>query len=455
MPRRGAAREKPTRGLASNSAFVHSRARGRQDGDCHNGESCAVRFSSVGVPRCDACRGAAMIRCRRSPRRTWRRRRGASDDLGTDFDAGVRPPAAARPALHARPPTPADTTSTPDRSTPADTTPPPPGPLDARRHGLGMCPASCRADGDCNPATPGDPGNYCCISGLCLYMTAPAWPRPRRRPDRWRRRRRRRPSTPATRATPAAPTDLRPRGRTLPDAPARAAAALLASLWLVFLARVCAHTSEPPSSPPLAAIVGARPRASVPEPWPRAPRRAHAPSERVSSSRARVVVAAAITTAWVHHVPMHTGGDGDACIACRAVAAPSFFLNCGCLALALRIVHSAKSSRGVDGGCRCSCRAGLFPALFAAGRLLLAALVTSTFFTVAPRHLACGRCATGNCGAPLCCFRFASFARHPDGFDLCIAVFTGVRFRRGFAVTAVRRASQSAPPSDAHAPPCR
>lgn len=34
------------------------------------------------------------------------------------------------------------------------------------------CPSSCGANVDCAPcATPGDPGNYCCVSGLCLYMT--------------------------------------------------------------------------------------------------------------------------------------------------------------------------------------------------------------------------------------------------------------------------------------------
>jgi len=36
----------------------------------------------------------------------------------------------------------------------------------------GVCPSSCRAESDCAPCrAAGDPGNYCCISGLCLYMT--------------------------------------------------------------------------------------------------------------------------------------------------------------------------------------------------------------------------------------------------------------------------------------------
>ncbi len=41
----------------------------------------------------------------------------------------------------------------------------------------GMCPSSCRAESDCAPCrTPGDPGNYCCISGLCLYMSGACMP---------------------------------------------------------------------------------------------------------------------------------------------------------------------------------------------------------------------------------------------------------------------------------------
>jgi hypothetical protein len=36
----------------------------------------------------------------------------------------------------------------------------------------GMCPPSCGTTADCAPChTAGDPGNYCCISNLCLYMT--------------------------------------------------------------------------------------------------------------------------------------------------------------------------------------------------------------------------------------------------------------------------------------------
>jgi len=35
-----------------------------------------------------------------------------------------------------------------------------------------VCPSSCGSNADCNPCrSAGETGNYCCISGLCLYMT--------------------------------------------------------------------------------------------------------------------------------------------------------------------------------------------------------------------------------------------------------------------------------------------
>jgi len=41
----------------------------------------------------------------------------------------------------------------------------------------GMCSSSCCAESDCAPCpTPGDPGNYCCISGLCLDTTGACGP---------------------------------------------------------------------------------------------------------------------------------------------------------------------------------------------------------------------------------------------------------------------------------------
>jgi len=95
----------------------------------------------------------------------------ASDDtVLPDFDVpefdNQTPPDLTPPRDRSTPP--------PDRSVTPDAPTPPPDRSVAPPDNppAGMCPASCRADGDCNPcATPGDPGNYCCISGLCLYMT--------------------------------------------------------------------------------------------------------------------------------------------------------------------------------------------------------------------------------------------------------------------------------------------
>jgi hypothetical protein len=37
----------------------------------------------------------------------------------------------------------------------------------------GMCPSSCSASSQCAPcATTGETGTYCCVSGLCIYMSA-------------------------------------------------------------------------------------------------------------------------------------------------------------------------------------------------------------------------------------------------------------------------------------------
>ena len=37
----------------------------------------------------------------------------------------------------------------------------------------GMCPSSCSVSAQCAPcATPGETGSYCCVSGLCIYMSA-------------------------------------------------------------------------------------------------------------------------------------------------------------------------------------------------------------------------------------------------------------------------------------------
>ncbi len=59
---------------------------------------------------------------------------------------------------------------------PVDVSPPDaPAPVDASLPDVpdvvvGTCPSTCARDNECLPClTPGDPGNYCCISGLCLY----------------------------------------------------------------------------------------------------------------------------------------------------------------------------------------------------------------------------------------------------------------------------------------------
>lgn len=54
-----------------------------------------------------------------------------------------------------------------DQPAPGDTSPP-----DAPDVVVGMCPSSCASNAQCLPCrTPTDPGEYCCISGLCLYTT--------------------------------------------------------------------------------------------------------------------------------------------------------------------------------------------------------------------------------------------------------------------------------------------
>ena len=46
------------------------------------------------------------------------------------------------------------------------------GAITCQRYLPGQCPASCATNTDCDRCrAPGETGNYCCISGLCLYMT--------------------------------------------------------------------------------------------------------------------------------------------------------------------------------------------------------------------------------------------------------------------------------------------
>lgn len=82
-------------------------------------------------------------------------------DAPAPVDASIDAPPLDRPAPLdvARPPV--------DAPAPLDTAPP-----DAPDVVVGMCPSSCARDTECLPClTPSDPGGYCCISGLCLYMT--------------------------------------------------------------------------------------------------------------------------------------------------------------------------------------------------------------------------------------------------------------------------------------------
>lgn len=64
-------------------------------------------------------------------------------------------------------PAPPDTFTPVDRPvTQPDTSTPP------RDTSTSVCPSSCGSNADCNPCrSAGETGNYCCISGLCLYMT--------------------------------------------------------------------------------------------------------------------------------------------------------------------------------------------------------------------------------------------------------------------------------------------
>ena len=89
-------------------------------------------------------------------------------DVPTSIDASVDRPTTTDTGTTDRPTT--TDTGTTDRPTTTDTGSP------------GMCPASCSNDGQCSPcAAPGETGNYCCISGLCLYMSgASAAPAPDR-----------------------------------------------------------------------------------------------------------------------------------------------------------------------------------------------------------------------------------------------------------------------------------
>lgn len=59
-----------------------------------------------------------------------------------------------------------------DAQLPSFDIPPPPPPPPTDGGGVGMCPASCNTNMDCMPCySPGEMGNYCCVSNLCIFMT--------------------------------------------------------------------------------------------------------------------------------------------------------------------------------------------------------------------------------------------------------------------------------------------
>jgi hypothetical protein len=102
------------------------------------------------------------------------------------FDAGPPPPMdAGNPGFDAGNPLPPTDAGNP--LPPTDTgNPLPPtdtgNPLPPRDTGNGgVCPPSCQTAADCNPCrSPGDPAgsNYCCMSGLCLFMSGTCAPPP-------------------------------------------------------------------------------------------------------------------------------------------------------------------------------------------------------------------------------------------------------------------------------------
>jgi len=68
---------------------------------------------------------------------------------------------------------PADTGTNPPRDNGSVNPPTDNGVSQDRGGGGGVCPPSCQSNADCNPCRdPSDPpgSEYCCMSGLCLYM---------------------------------------------------------------------------------------------------------------------------------------------------------------------------------------------------------------------------------------------------------------------------------------------
>lgn len=209
----------------------------------------------------------------------------------------------------------------------------------------------------------------------------------------------------------------------------RALAALLAGLWLIFSwpelrAQTFARST-------LVALAAALVAGLLGRFIPRFGRTLHAaltrPSER--AFLAVVCLVAGVVTAWVHHGPMHDQVvSGDACMYI-AQSRPLSHFELALPAPAPRIAHSAKFLvEGVDGRLHGVFVPGypLFLALFARwDAFLLAALVTSTLFTLA--HAALARAVLRDVfSARLSVLLVvATFARAIQTADLLSHAFTG------------------------------
>jgi hypothetical protein len=210
--------------------------------------------------------------------------------------------------------------------------------------------------------------------------------------------------------------------------PARALAGVLALLWLSFSwPELRAHTVDRNVLvAALTALVGALFARLVPGVGRALYTALSRPSERFFTAVACAV--ACVVTAWVHHVPMHDQVvSGDACMYV-AQSRPLSHFELALPAPAPRIAHSAKFLvEGADGRLHGVFVPGypLFLALFARwDAFLLAALVTSTLFTLA--HAALARTVLRDVFAARVSVLLvlASFARAIQTADLLSHAFT-------------------------------